>query len=45
MFFRMFDIVDTAFQHDFSKGKGSNLHYICNAHTAFLVREADDIIC
>ena len=44
----MFDIVDTAFSYerelivcsflqDFSKGKGSSLRLICNAHTAFLL--------
>ena len=44
----MFDIVDTAFSYerelivcsflqDFSKGKGSSLQLICNAHTAFLL--------
>ena len=42
----MFDIVDTAFcyerglivcsfLHDLSKGKGSTLQLICNAHTVF----------
>ena len=48
----MFDIVDTAFSYerelivclflqDFSKEKGSSLQLICNAHTAFLLCEAD----
>ena len=29
------------YQHDFSKGKGSSLQFICNAHTAFLLCRAD----
>ena len=41
----MFDIVDTAFREfivcsflqDLSKGKGSSLQLICNAHIAFLL--------
>ena len=49
----MFDIiVDTAFSYerelivcsflqDFSKGKGSSLQLICNAHTAFLLCGAE----
>ena len=48
----MFDIVDTAlsyerelvvcsFLQDFSKGKGSSLQLIYNAHTAFLLCGAE----
>ena len=48
LFFHMLDIIDTAFGYerevivcsflqDFSKGKGSSLHLICNAHIAFLL--------
>ena len=46
LYLLMFDIVDAAFSYkrelivcsfvqDFSKGKGSSLPLICNAHTAF----------
>ena len=48
----MFDIVDTAlsyerelivcsFLQDFSKGKGSSMQLVFNAHIAFLLCEAD----
>ena len=48
----MFDIVDSAFSYerelivcsflqDFSKGKGSSLQLICNAHTVFLLCDAE----
>ena len=48
----MFDIVDTAFSYerelivcsflqDFSKGKGSTLQLIYNAHTVFLLCGAE----
>ena len=48
----MFNLVNTVFSYEkelivcsflqyFSKGKGSNLQLICNAHTAFLLCEAD----
>ena len=52
VYLHMFDVVDTAFNYerelifclflqDFSKGKGSSLQLIYNAHTAFLLRWAD----
>ena len=52
LYLRMFDIVDTVFSYereliiclflqDFSTGKGSSLHLICNAHTTFLLCAAD----
>ena len=52
----MFDIVDTPFSYerelivcsflqDFSKGKGSSLQLIYNAHTAFLLCGADIVTC
>ena len=56
MHLHMIDIVDTAFCYerelivcsqlqDFSKGKGSSLQVISNAHTAFLLCTADRQTC
>ena len=56
LYLHMFDRADTAvsykrelivcsFLQDFFKGKGSSLHLICNAYTAFLLCEAELICC
>ena len=52
LYLHIFDTVDTAFNYerelivcsflqDFSKVKGSSLHLISNAHTAFLLYRAE----
>ena len=35
------ELIVCSFLQDFSKGKGSSLQLICNAHTAFLPCEAE----